>query len=350
MRVIVILGRVLDPSGIVVKRKAARIFVNREEYILQPADRCALEAALRIKDAALARSETGQSAEGVEVVALPRGPLPDDDVLRQALSTGADQAVYLTGDGFERADDAVMAGVLAAAVERLGGADLILTGATTLDTGQGQLGPRLAEALGWPQIVDAWQVEAADGRVQAVIHSSSPPMGGDIHSSSPPVGGDSHSSSPPVGGDSHSSSPPVGGDSHSSSPPTGGDRGGGYTIVEADLPAVVTMLPGSLKLRYPDGVRLINIYKGVGEIAEALEQWDVTAPSTGLGAGPSTGLGAGLVDVEALKPLLERRGQDFPPERERGVRVSGTPEEMARAAADALRQRLGRRPATARRR
>jgi len=317
MRVIVILGRVLDPSGIVVKRKAARIFVNREEYILQPADRCALEAALRIKDAALARSETGQSAEGVEVVALPRGPLPDDDVLRQALSTGADQAVYLTGDGFERADDAVMAGVLAAAVERLGGADLILTGATTLDTGQGQLGPRLAEALGWPQIVDAWQVEAADGRVQAVIHSSSPPMGGDIHSSSPPVGG---------------------------------DRGGGYTIVEADLPAVVTMLPGSLKLRYPDGVRLINIYKGVGEIAEALEQWDVTAPSTGLGAGPSTGLGAGLVDVEALKPLLERRGQDFPPERERGVRVSGTPEEMARAAADALRQRLGRRPATARRR
>jgi len=309
MRVIVILGRVLDPSGIVVKRKAARIFVNREEYILQPADRCALEAALRIKDAALARSETGQSAEGVEVVALPRGPLPDDDVLRQALSTGADQAVYLTGDGFERADDAVMAGVLAAAVERLGGADLILTGATTLDTGQGQLGPRLAEALGWPQIVDAWQVEAADGRVQAVIHSSSPPMGGDSHSSSPPVGG---------------------------------DRGGGYTIVEADLPAVVTMLPGSLKLRYPDGVRLINIYKGVGEIAEALEQWDVTAPSTGLGAG--------LVDVEALKPLLERRGQDFPPERERGVRVSGTPEEMARAAADALRQRLGRRPATARRR
>ena len=306
MRVIVILGRVLDPSGIVVKRKAARIFVNREEYILQPADRCALEAALRIKDAALARSETGQSVEDVEVVALPRGPLPDDDVLRQALSTGADQAVYLTGDGFERADDAVMAGVLVAAVERLGGADLILTGATTLDTGQGQLGPRLAEALGWPQIVGAWQVEATDGRVQGVVYSSSPPVGG--------------------------------------------DRGGGYAIVEAALPAVVTMLPGSLKLRYPDGVRLINIYKGVGEIAEALEQWDVTAPSTGLGAGPSTGLGAGLVDVEALKPLLERRGQDFPPERERGVRVSGTPEEMAQVAANALRQRLGRRPATARRR
>jgi len=49
---------------------------------------------------------------------------------------------------------------------------------------------------------------------------------------------------------------------------------------------------------------------------------------------------ADLVEADALKPLLERRGQDFPPERERGVRVSGTPEEMAQAVADALRQQV----------
>jgi len=275
MQIVVILGRVLDPSGIVVKGKAGRIFVNREEYVLQPADRCALEAALHIKDAALAGLRPSQ---GVEVVSLQRSPLPDDDVLRQALATGVDRAVYLTGDGFKGADDAAMVRVLAAAVERLGRTDLILTGATTLDTGQGQLGPRLAEVLGWPQIVGAWYVEATDGKVQ-VVRQTLPTS-------------------------------------------VGGDEGEGYVTVEADLPAVVTMLPGSLKLRYPDGVRLINVYRGVGEIAEALEQWDV----------------ADLVDAEALKPLLERRGQDFPPERERGMRVSGTPEEMAQAAADALQQ------------
>jgi electron transfer flavoprotein beta subunit len=264
MRIIVLIGRVLDLSGIVVNRRAGRIFVNREEYLLQPADRCALEAALRIKD-----------ATGAEVVALPRGLSPDDDVLRQALASGADRAIFFVGQvaNLPPADDAVMARLLAAAVERLGGADLVLTGATTLDTGQGQLGPRLAEALGWPQIVGVWHVETADGRVRAVRQ-----------------------------------------------------EGAGYVTVEANLPAVVTVLPGALKPRYPDGARLINVYRGVEEMAAALEQWDVTD----------------LVAAEALKPLVERRGQDFPPERERGVRVSGTPEEMAQAVANALRQRVRR--------
>jgi electron transfer flavoprotein alpha/beta subunit len=96
--------------------------------------------------------------------------------------------------------------------------------------------------------------------------------------------------------------------------------------VEADLPAVVTLLPGALKPRYPDGTRLINVYRGVGEVAEGLERWDV----------------ADLVDAEALKPLLEWRGREFPPERELGTRVSGTPEEMAQEVASALRQRVGR--------
>jgi electron transfer flavoprotein alpha/beta subunit len=95
--------------------------------------------------------------------------------------------------------------------------------------------------------------------------------------------------------------------------------------VEAALPAVVTVAPGALKPRYADGVRLINVYRGVGEIAETLEAWDV----------------ADLVDEAALRPLLEKRGQDFPPERERGVRLGGTPAEMAQALADTLQKRVG---------
>lgn len=260
MRIVVMIGRVLDPAGIVVNRRRGRIFVNQEDYVLQPADRCALEAALQIKDAI-----------GAEVVALPRGPQPDDDLLRQAVAAGADRGIYLAGEAFAEADDAAAVDVLAAAMEQLGGADLVLTGSTTLDTGQGQLGPRLAEALGWPQVLDAWQVAAVDGKIEAVLQDGADPF-----------------------------------------------------TVEADLPAVATLLPGALKLRYPDGARLINVYREEGELAEAVEAWDVGE----------------LVD--AVEPLLERRGKDFPPERERGVRVDGSPEEMAQAAVAALRERLGR--------
>lgn len=270
MRVVVVLGRVLDPRGIVVNRRRGRIFVNREEYVVQPADACALEAALRIKD-----------STNAEVVALPRGPLPDDaagsaDMLRQALAAGADRAIYLVGQVANPSYDAVMATILVAAVERLGDVDLVLIGATTLDTGQGQLGPRLAEALGWPQIVAAWAVRVVDGRVEIVRQRHLLSGGENI--------------------------------------------GRNYVIVEADLPAVVTVAPGVLKPRYPDGTRLINVYRD----EDAVEQWDV----------------ADSVDVEALTPLLEKQGQDFPPERELGTRLDGTPEEMAQALADALRQRV----------
>jgi electron transfer flavoprotein beta subunit len=275
MKIVVILGRVLDPAGIVVNRRRGRIFVNREEYVMQPADACALEAALRIKD--------GSDAE---VIALPHGLLPDDDVLRQALSMGADRAIHFVGQVAEQLEgspltygDAVMARVLAAAVERLGDADLVLVGATTLDTGQSQLGSRLAEALGWPQIVEAWAVRVVGDHVETVCYIPPPLRGG-------------------LGGNP-------------------------YAILEADLPAVVTVHPGALKLRYPDGTRLINVYRD----ERAVEVWDATD----------------LVDADILKPLLEKRGQDFPPERERGVWLEGAPQEMAQALASELRKRVGRR-------
>jgi electron transfer flavoprotein beta subunit len=273
MRIVVILGRVLDPAGIVVNRRRGRIFVNREEYVMQPADACALEAALQIKD--------GNDAE---VIALPRSLLSSDDVLRQALSVGAGRAIHFVGQVAERPagspltyGDGGMARVLAAAVKRLGEVDLILTGATTLDTGQSQLGPRLAEALGWPQIVDAWAVRVVGGYVETVCQTSPFPLGRE------------------------------------------GGRGGHYAIPEADFPVLITLHPGALKLRYPDGVRLINVYRDEG----AVERWDI----------------ADLVGDGVLQPLLEKRGQDFPPERERGVRLEGAPQEMAQALADVLKAR-----------
>jgi len=273
LRVIVVLGRVLDPRGIAVNRRVGRIFINREEYITEPADRCALEAALRIKEEV-----------GAEVIALTRGILPDADVLRMAIATGADRAVHFVGAGGDTAglDDAASVRLLIAAIKRLGGADLVLMGASALATGQSQLGPRLAEALGWPQVLDAKQVSMSEGQLRAIVGSERRP----------------------------------------------GVSAPGHVAVEVDLPCVVTFPVGSLKPRYPDGTRLVNVFRGLGEGASALEEWEVGE----------------LVDPLVLMPVRESRGQRYPPERERGVRVGGTCEEMAQSAADALQRHLpGRR-------
>jgi len=260
MRSLVVLRRVLDPAGIVAHRRLRRIFVNRERYLIEPADHCALEAALRIKDLV-----------GGEVIVASGRAEPDDDTLCRGVAMGADRGVYLCGERFEEADDAVAAQALAAVIDHLGQVDLVMAGAATLDTGQGQLGGRLAELLGWPLISSAWSVEIGDGLVRGVRQ-----------------------------------------------------RGSGYTVVEADLPAVVLMSPGALKPRYPDGTRLINVYRGTGEMEDVIERWDVEE----------------RLSPAAASPLVESIGRDFPSERDRGELVEGTSVEMARAVAEALRDQV----------
>ena len=264
MRILVILRRVLDPAGIVAHRRLRRIFVNREVYLIEPADHCAIEAALRIKD-----------TTDAEVILASGRPEPDDDTLRRGLAMGADRAIYLSGSGFEKADDVLVARALQAAIDKVGGVDLVITGATTLDTGQGQLGARLAEALLWPQISRTWSVEVIDERVRAVQ-----------------------------------------------------EQGDQYMLVEAELPAVVLMVPRSLKPRYPDGTRLIHVYRDEGEMAHALEHWDVSD----------------FLGTADLAPTVVPVGRDFPPERVLGERVEGTPHDMAEVVAGALQERIpGRR-------
>ncbi len=51
MRVVVHIGQILDPRGITVNRRAEKVFINREEYLMDRADRNALEAALQIMGA-----------------------------------------------------------------------------------------------------------------------------------------------------------------------------------------------------------------------------------------------------------------------------------------------------------
>jgi electron transfer flavoprotein beta subunit len=128
---------------------------ERVEGILNPCDRLALDTAKGLK-----------SAAGGTVVALSMGPPMAEEVLREALALGADRAILLTDPAFAGADTLATAQTLAAAVRRLGGFDLILCGARSLDSDTGQVGPQVAELLDLPMAAYVDVVSCQEGTIR----------------------------------------------------------------------------------------------------------------------------------------------------------------------------------------
>lgn len=154
MRIVVCVKQVYDPKSIRVSRSREELDLREAVKITNPADRYALEAALRLREAA-----------GGEVVALTVGELSAEDTAHEAVAIGADRAVLITG--LEPAGGAAVTRIIAAAVERLAPVDLLLTGQMGLTDGTGSLAPRLAAALGWPVALDAVRLTPADGGLVA---------------------------------------------------------------------------------------------------------------------------------------------------------------------------------------
>ncbi len=157
MKILVCVKQVLDPGGLTVNRKAEKVFINREEFILDPASKAALEAANDLKQA------------GADVIAISAGPERVEDGLREALARGADRAIWIRSEG---GDASVIANLIAAAARKIGGIDLIIAGHQSLDTGAAELAPRVAEALDWPQILSAAKVEAGVNGLMAIVQDA----------------------------------------------------------------------------------------------------------------------------------------------------------------------------------
>jgi electron transfer flavoprotein beta subunit len=200
MRILVLVKQILDPKGFTVRRDKERIFINVEEYIVDPASKAAIEAALRLRD------------NGDEIIALSVGEARADDALREALAMGCDAATLLSDPAFKDADVAAVTRILAAAVEKLGGADLIVAGREAGDTSAGQVGPRLAESLGYAQVTDAYTLTRGADGLQATRR-----------------------------------------------------WGQGYAAVEVETPAVISVAPEAFVPRYAHGARIMNAYR----------EWDV---------------------------------------------------------------------------
>jgi electron transfer flavoprotein beta subunit len=122
--------------------------------VISPYDENALEAAIRIKE-----------AMGGKITVLSMGRKVSDTVLRKTIAAGADSLILLEDPLFERLQSRSVAYVLSCAVRKIGDYDLILTGRQAGDWDSGQAGLILGELLGIPSISLARSVKVQDGRV-----------------------------------------------------------------------------------------------------------------------------------------------------------------------------------------
>ncbi len=158
MRIIVCMKQIGDLAQLRFKSDGRTPVAEGLPPLLGAFDKNALEAAVQIKEA----------REEVEVIALSAGTGKLQETIKEALAIGADRAALVIDPALGSADVSASARVLAAAVSKLGGADLILLGEGSDDEYTGQIPARLAGILGLPQITVVRELEILqDGRVRA---------------------------------------------------------------------------------------------------------------------------------------------------------------------------------------
>ena len=153
MNIVVCIKQVPDTKGGVKFNPDGTLDRAAMLAIMNPDDKAGLEAALRIKD------ETG-----AKVTVLTMGLPKADDMLREALAMGADEAVLVTDRRLGGADTWATSSTVAAAVKKLD-YDLIITGRQAIDGDTAQVGPQIAEHLGLPVISYAEDIKVEGNSV-----------------------------------------------------------------------------------------------------------------------------------------------------------------------------------------
>ncbi|HEY3710730.1 MAG TPA: electron transfer flavoprotein subunit beta/FixA family protein [Amycolatopsis sp.] len=126
------------------------------DAVLDEINEKAVEEALKIKEA----------GEG-EVTVISVGPDRATDAIRKALSMGADKAVHVTDEALHGSDAIATAKVLAAAIGKVEGYDLIIAGNEASDGRGGAVPAILAELLGLPQLTYVRQLSVEGTTVKA---------------------------------------------------------------------------------------------------------------------------------------------------------------------------------------
>ena len=160
MNMIVCVKQVIDPetpaASFKIDPEAKRAVASKDKgMVISPFDENAVEAALKVRDAA---------GEG-KVTILSMGGESAKDVIKHSLAMGGDEGYQMTDPAFDDSDATATAVNIAEAIKKIGEYDIIFCGRQEADWDAGQVGSGVAEILGIPSVTAIKKIEVSDGKV-----------------------------------------------------------------------------------------------------------------------------------------------------------------------------------------
>ena len=148
MKIVVCIKQVPDTNEVKINQETGTLIRDGVKSIMNPEDKNALESALQLKD-----------KYGASVAVLSMGPPQAKEILREALSMGADEVFLISDRKFGGSDTWATATIIASAIEKIGDYDIILCGRQAIDGDTAQVGPEIAEFLDIAQITYVKEIE-----------------------------------------------------------------------------------------------------------------------------------------------------------------------------------------------
>jgi len=140
MKIVVCIKQVPDTTDVKINPETNTLIREGVASIINPFDMYAIEEAVRLKE-----------RFGGEAIVVTMGPPQAADALREALSLGIDRAIHLSDRAFAGSDTWATSLILAKAIKKIGGCDLVICGKQASDGDTAQVGPGIAAHIDLPQ-------------------------------------------------------------------------------------------------------------------------------------------------------------------------------------------------------
>ncbi len=141
MKIVCCIKQVPDTVEVKINPETGTLIRDNTPAIMNPFDAYAIEEGVQIRE-----------RFGGQVTAVTMGPPAAREILYEALSVGVDEVLHICDSAVRGSDTYATSRILAAAVRKIGNVDLVLCGKQAIDGDTAQVGPEVAEFLGFPHV------------------------------------------------------------------------------------------------------------------------------------------------------------------------------------------------------